>query len=123
MVYVVATGGKQYVVGVGQNIKVEKIDSKVGDIIELDDLLHAGNKVKAKVLATAPGKKINILKFKPKTRYMKRLGHRQIMTTLEILGNTAPAKKEPPVRKVAPTVQNKAKKPVKPKKNVSSSKG
>jgi len=118
MVHVVATGGKQYVVGVGQNIKVEKIDRKDGDIIELDDLLHAGKIVKAKVLATAAGKKTSILKFKPKTRYMKRLGHRQIMTTLEILDDSAPASKDAPARKVTTQTVNQKK----PKKNVSSSK-
>ena len=122
MVNVVATGGKQYVVVVGQNIKIEKIDRKVGDIIEFDDLLHAGKIVKAKVLATAAGKKTSILKFKPKTRYMKRLGHRQIMTTVEILSDTPALQKDAPARKTASGVKNNTKKPVKPKNDVSSPK-
>ena len=88
MVYVVASGSKQYVVGVGQKIKVEKLASKAGDIIDLDDLLN-GKKVKAKVLATAKSVKVSTLKFKPKTKYMRRLGHRQFFTTLEIIGTSS----------------------------------
>ena len=92
MVYVVASGGKQYVVGVGQKIKVEKLAHKVGDIIELEDLLNGG-KVKAKVLTTVKDPKISTLKFQAKTKYMRRLGHRQFHTMLEIIGDDVVKKK------------------------------
>lgn len=85
MVYVIAAGGKQYVVYVGKIIKIEKTSHKPGDIMEFDDLLGSGQKVNAKVLSVAKGKKTSILKFKAKTRYMKRLGHRQIHSTIEII--------------------------------------
>lgn len=114
MVYVVASGGKQYVVDVGQKIKVEKLAHKIDDIIELEDLLHGG-KVKAKVLATAKGPKTSTLKFQAKTKYTRRLGHRQYHTTLEIVGDNAVAKKVP-----SPKVAPKKIKPVsvKNKRNV-----
>jgi large subunit ribosomal protein L21 len=111
MVYVVASGGKQYVVGVGQKIKVEKLTHKVGDIVELEDLLNGG-KVRAKVLTTVKGPKISTLKFQAKTKYMRRLGHRQFHTTLEIIGGDVTKKKisspqSPPLKTKLTSVKKK----------------
>ena len=85
MVHVIAAGGKQYVVYVGKILKIEKTSHKPGDVMEFDDLLNHGQKVNARVVEIARGKKVSILKFKPKTRYMKRLGHRQTYSTIEII--------------------------------------
>lgn len=80
---VIKTGGKQYVVSPGKKIKVEKLEGEPGKVLEFENLLGK-KKVIAKILETKKDKKIRILKFKPKTRYKKTLGHRQILTTLEI---------------------------------------
>lgn len=95
---VIKTGGKQYKVRVGQTIKVEKINKKEGDKVNFDTLLIAttdgkeanigqpelGKKVSAKVVEQARDKKISVIKYKNKTRYLRNKGHRQHYTKLEI---------------------------------------
>ncbi len=80
---VIKTGGKQYLVSQGQIIRVEKLDAQPGDKLVFDDLL-GGKKVSAKVVEHGLAKKINIIKFKPKTRYLRRQGHRQPFTKLKV---------------------------------------
>ena len=95
---VIKTGGKQYVVLPGQKLKIEKLNSKTGEKVSFETLLTSdteGKDVKigkpfltGKVEATAIGegkaKKVLVVKYKPKTRYKKRVGHRQPFTQVEI---------------------------------------
>jgi len=95
---VIKTGGKQYLVKPGQKLKVEKLISEIGDKITLETLLTAeedgtnvkigkplvSTKTNAAVLASGKAKKVLVVKFKPKTRYKKRVGHRQPFTQIEI---------------------------------------
>ncbi len=100
MVYaIVRAGGHQEKVSVGDIITVNRIKGEAGDTVDLDLVLHVdGDKVThdAKALAdmtvTAEivnelrGPKIVIQKYKNKTGYKKRQGHRQDLTRLKITG-------------------------------------
>lgn len=92
-VAVIKTGGKQYVVSKGDTIFIEKFAelSKVGDSITFEEVLMVDNgkdatlgtpiikgaKVQGTVAAVARAKKIDVMKYKAKSRYHKRRGHRQ----------------------------------------------
>ncbi|HEX9232197.1 MAG TPA: 50S ribosomal protein L21 [Jatrophihabitantaceae bacterium] len=97
MYAIVKTGGKQYKVAVGDLLQVEKLDAAPGDEVALPAVLlvdgeavtYAADKlarvaVKAEVVAQTKGPKIRIHKFKNKTRYHKRQGHRQQLTELKV---------------------------------------
>ncbi|MBZ9578482.1 50S ribosomal protein L21 [Patescibacteria group bacterium] len=98
MLAVIRTGGKQYLVSPGQKIKIEKIDVKEGKEItfkevlllekqkklEIGTPLVKGAKVIGKVVSHGKGKKIIVFKYKPKTRYKVKKGHRQLFTEVEI---------------------------------------
>jgi len=96
MLAVIKTGGKQYLVEPGDKIKIEKIKSKKEIIfkevllveknkkVEIGTPLVKGAKVSAKVLKEGKGKKVIIFKYKPKTRYKVKKGHRQPFTEVEI---------------------------------------
>lgn len=95
---VIKTGGKQYIVSPGQKVKIEKVDGKDGKEIVFDEvlLLQKGNeleigaplvkgaKVTAKVAAQGKAKKVIVFKYKSKTRYKVKKGHRQPFTEVEI---------------------------------------
>lgn len=95
---VVETGGRQYKVTKGQVIDVERLEVAPGETIELDKVLlissnsdiavgHPtvpGAKVVAKVLGEEKGDKVIIFKYKQKTRYRRKTGHRQTYTRLAI---------------------------------------
>lgn len=83
-VFVIKAGGKQYRVSSGDRISVEKLDKKPKDIVEFENLLGVA-KVKAEVLETKLAPKVSIFKFKSKTGYRKKMGHRQPKTFLKIL--------------------------------------
>ena len=96
---IVKTGGKQYKVAVGDIVKVEKIEYEPGASVSLPvTLVVAGSAVTtdaaelAKVAVTGEilehikGPKIRIHKFKNKTGYHKRQGHRQPLTVLKVVG-------------------------------------
>jgi large subunit ribosomal protein L21 len=99
MLAVIKTGGKQYLVSPGQKIKIEKIDKKEsseitfnevlllekGKHIEIGNPLVKGVKVIGKVLSQGKNKKVIIFKYKAKTRYKVKKGHRQPFTEVEIL--------------------------------------
>lgn len=89
---VVETGGKQYKVAEGNTLSVEKIPGhKAGDKVVFDKVLLvddgktttvgtpyiAGAKVEVELVAEGRGKKIHIQKYKSKSRYKRRVGHRQ----------------------------------------------
>jgi len=95
---IIETGGKQYKVTPGEIIDVERLNVPEGNTVELDKvlLIAEGDKVTvgkptvdgAKVIATSQGegkgKKIIVFKYKPKVRYQKKTGHRQLHTRLVI---------------------------------------
>lgn len=95
---IVETGGKQYKVAPKQTIEVERLDIPEGDIVELDKVLFIGDgedtlighptiegaKVMATSLGEARGDKIIVFKYKPKVRYRRKTGHRQIYTRLSV---------------------------------------
>ncbi|GEE02383.1 50S ribosomal protein L21 [Gordonia spumicola] len=96
---IVKTGGKQYKVAEGDIVKVEKIDAAEGASVSLpvallvdganlttdaDKLAKAS--VDAEILEHVKGPKIRIHKFKNKTGYHKRQGHRQNLTVLKVTG-------------------------------------
>ena len=96
---IVKAGGKQYKVAVGDVLKVEKIDTEPGDSVSLPVALvvngatvttDAGELAKVavtgEVLEHTKGPKIRIHKFKNKTGYHKRQGHRQQLTVLKVTG-------------------------------------
>ncbi|MDY6049927.1 MAG: 50S ribosomal protein L21 [Corynebacterium sp.] len=99
MYAIVSTGGKQYKVAEGDLVKVEKIEGEPGDAVALtpvllvdgatvktsaDDLAKV--KVSAEIVEQTKGPKIKILKYKNKTGYKKRQGHRQPLTILKVTG-------------------------------------
>lgn len=91
MYAIIKTGGKQYKVKEGQILKIEKLDADEGENVEFDKVLTIKNSdgvqfgrpflkdasVKAKVLENDKHKKVVVLKYKPKNRYRKKMGHRQ----------------------------------------------
>ncbi len=95
---VIQTGGKQYLVSKGEKIQIEKLEGAEGDTITFDQVLAKisdseyqvgkptldGAKVEAKILKQGRGKKIEVLKYKPKSKYRKKIGHRQAFTEIEI---------------------------------------
>ncbi|HUR52459.1 MAG TPA: 50S ribosomal protein L21 [Mycobacteriales bacterium] len=97
MYAIVKTGGKQYKVAVGDVVEVEKLDGTAGASVTLPALLVvdgtdvtadaqalAGVTVSAEVVAQTKGPKISIMKYKNKTGYKKRMGHRQQLTQLKV---------------------------------------
>ena len=97
---IIQTGGKQYRVQEGDTIRVESLAEGDGENVELDDVLLvsksgdvtlgspsiSGAKVEAEVVGNGRDKKVVVLKYKNKTRYRRRLGHRQPYTDLRITG-------------------------------------
>src|SRR5947209_547434 len=98
MYAVVRAGGKQYSVREGQLLDVERINGAEGDRVELTDVLLLsdgetltvgtptipGARVVAEVLGQARAKKVIVFKYKRKTRYKRKLGHRQPFTQLAV---------------------------------------
>lgn len=95
---IIVTGGKQYRVSVGDVLKVEKIDAKVGAEVKLDKVLAIvkddgsvfgrplidGASVSAEILAQGRDDKILVYKKRARKTYEKIQGHRQSITTLKI---------------------------------------
>ena len=93
---VIKTGGKQYKVAEGDVLRVEKLDSKDGNVVfenvllvvngevKLGKPVVSGAKVSAKVLEEGKGEKKMVFKFKSKTRQHKKKGHRQPYTKIQI---------------------------------------
>lgn len=100
MYAVVKTGGKQYKVKEGDVIRVELLDVKEGDNVNLEQVLLVGEgatitvgrptvkgaAVKAQVRGTVRGDKIRIVKKRRRKHYEKVQGHRQSYTELAITG-------------------------------------
>lgn len=96
MYAIVKTGGKQYKVAEGDLVKVEKIEGEPGTAVSLSPVLVVDGStvtsdvdnitVTAEIVEQTKGPKIRIRKFKNKTGYQKRQGHRQPLTVLKITG-------------------------------------
>ena len=95
---IVQTGGKQYRVQSGDRIRVESLPEDEGDTLELGEVLMVskdgevslgsptvpGAKVTAQVVGQGKGKKVIVFKYKSKTRYRRKAGHRQRYTELVV---------------------------------------
>jgi large subunit ribosomal protein L21 len=96
MYAIIATGGKQYKVSEGDVIKVEKIAGEAGDSVTFDEVVAisgdsllvgadvAKSSVSATVMEQGRGKKVIVYKYKRKTGYHKKNGHRQAYTQVKI---------------------------------------
>lgn len=113
MYAVFATGGKQYRASTGDRLKIEKLDAEKGAEVVLDQVMMVGEgedvkigapflkggKVTATVVDHGRGEKIRIVKFKRRKHHLKRMGHRQDYTQIEITGIAASAPKKKKVSK------------------------
>ena len=98
MYAVIQTGGKQYRVKSGEQVKVELLAAEVGASVSFDNVLMLGEgdrvklgapfvsgaKVKATVLAQGRGEKVRIFKMRRRKHYAKTQGHRQSFTEVRI---------------------------------------
>ena len=98
MYAIIKTGGKQYRVAEGDVICIEKLDAEEGANVTFDDVLTVvdgdavkvgrplveGAKVTGKVQTQGKGKKIRVFKYKAKSTYRRRQGHRQPFTKVVI---------------------------------------
>jgi|SRR3989344_8573921 len=98
---VIETGGKQYIVAKGKRIKIEKIkgDFKEGDKLTFEKVLLkddesntevgspniSGAEVQGKITKIGKGEKVTIIKYKQKSRYFIKKGHRQPYFEVEII--------------------------------------
>jgi len=99
MFAVVKTGGKQYVVREGDTLDIEKLDIEKGNKSSLEEVLLVadkedvkmgnplvkGAKVEIEIIDQFKGEKVEIVKFKRKTGYRRKKGHRQNLTKVKIL--------------------------------------
>lgn len=98
MYAIVRTGGKQYQVACGDQLRVEKLEGNIGDSIDLTDVLLVadgedvkvgqpvldGVKVVAKIAEQGRAKKVLVFKKKRRKGYRLKQGHRQSYTALKI---------------------------------------
>ena len=96
MYAIIATGGKQYKVSEGDVIKVEKLDAEVGATVTFDQVVAisdselkvagdvANSSVTATVMDQGKYRKVIVYKYKRKTGYHKKNGHRQPYTQVKI---------------------------------------
>ena len=96
MYAIIATGGKQYKVSEGDIIKVEKLDVEAGATVTFDQVIAVSDEnlkvgadvanatVAATVMEQGRGKKVIVYKYKRKTGYHKKNGHRQAYTQVKI---------------------------------------
>ena len=96
MYAIIATGGKQYKVAEGDVIKVEKLGVEAGETVTFDNVIAIGDNglkvgsdvananVTASVIENGKGKKVIVYKYKRKTGYHKKNGHRQQYTKVKI---------------------------------------
>ncbi len=98
MYAIIKTGGKQYKVAEGDSLVIEKLEVAEGETVVFDQVLTyvneaqvkigqplvQGANVKAKVLEHGKGDKILVFKYKAKSNYRRRQGHRQPFTKVQI---------------------------------------
>ena len=107
---IVETGGKQYKVAPGQKIDIDRLAVAEGEDVELSSVLLIadgedtiigsptidGAKVIATSLGERKGDKIIVFKYKPKVRYRRKKGHRQLYARLEIKEIVKPGEEAAP---------------------------
>ena len=95
---VLETGGKQYTVHTGDTLQVERLPFAQDDTVEFDRVLLVakegslkigrplveGAKVIAEVVDNGKAPKVIVFKYKPKVRYKKKIGHRQLYTQIKV---------------------------------------
>ncbi|HEY4473745.1 MAG TPA: 50S ribosomal protein L21 [Candidatus Paceibacterota bacterium] len=94
---VIKTGGKQYLVTEGETITIEKLGSAEGSAVSFEVLLTddgattevgtplvSGAKIEGTVVSEGKAKKLTVVKYKAKSRYFKKRGHRQPFTKVRI---------------------------------------
>ena len=98
MYAIIKTGGKQYKVAEGDEVIVEKLEVAEEETVTFEEVLAIvdgenvkigqptveGAKISGKVVKNGKGPKIRIFKFKHKTNYRRRAGHRQPFTKVKI---------------------------------------
>src|SRR5687767_4563000 len=98
MYAIIRTGGKQYRVQSGEQLRVEALAAEVGSTVSIEDVLLVGTgedvkvgaplvsgaKVKATVVSHGRGEKLRIFKLRRRKHYQKTQGHRQAYTELRI---------------------------------------
>ena len=119
MYAIIETGGKQYKVQNGDQLRVEKLSAEAGNTVVFDKVLACGEgsdikvgtpyleglTVEGEVVESGKGDKVIIFKYKAKKDYRKKQGHRQPYTLVEIkavAGEKAAPKKEEPAVEAAP---------------------
>ncbi len=122
MFAIVQTGGKQYKVAKGDTLELEKLDCEAGKNCDLKEILLVndgsttqvgmpfveGAVVQVKVLDHNRGDKIRVFKMKPKKRYQKTFGHRQSLTTVEVIDIKVGKAKATPAKKAEKKEEEKA---------------
>jgi len=97
---IIKTGGKQYKVAVNQELKIEKIIGEPQTAVEFPEVLMVADEegttleigtpfivdkaVKAEIIEQGRARKVDVVKFKNKTRYRRKAGHRQPYTKVKI---------------------------------------
>jgi large subunit ribosomal protein L21 len=102
MYAVFKSGGKQYRVAAGDQVRVEKLPGNAGDTVTFDQVLMLGGdalklgtpllggaKVEAKIVTQGLGKKLIVFKFRRRKNYRRKNGHRQPFTALQIVNIVA----------------------------------
>jgi len=98
MYAIIKSGGKQYRVKSGEQVRVEALAAEVGSTVSLEEVLLVGTgdgvkvgaplvsgaKVKATVVSHGRGEKVKIFKLRRRKHYQKTQGHRQSYTELRI---------------------------------------
>ena len=92
------SGGRQYRAEVGKTIDVERLPFEVDEAVDIDDVLLVGDgektvigqptvdgaKVKVTIVDQFKGKKVIVFKYRQRTNYRRRYGHRQYYTRLRV---------------------------------------
>jgi large subunit ribosomal protein L21 len=95
---IIETGGKQYLVAPNDKVVIEKLSAAEGDTVTFDKVLMvasdadvtlgkpylSGSKVTGKVLTQRRGEKLVVFKYRAKSRYRRKTGHRQSETVVQI---------------------------------------
>ncbi len=95
---IIETGGKQYLVAPNEKVVIEKLTASEGETVTFDKVLLvtsdkdtnvgkpyvSGSKVVGKVLSQRKGEKLVVFKYRAKSRYRRKMGHRQQETVVEI---------------------------------------
>jgi large subunit ribosomal protein L21 len=95
---IIKTGGKQYAVAPGDEVKFEKLSGQVGDIVTFNEILMASDeggahigtpfladsKVTGKILRQGREKKVIVFKYKRRKGYRRKKGHRQAFSLVKI---------------------------------------